>query len=485
MARLSRKHKNAIIKVISKWRDAFAGIRPVNHDRIRELINIAYSKKTKQVRVNNRRGGFRRWKQIKLDQPTIHFLRSPVAFDIAQAVLRGRLAKRDAEVLCSSYGIDKSFVKELRRDVMTNSFGRHHWHRGTSALTDVWQATLEDVVNGAQSAAFEPEPEPESDMTAAAREKRRRYKQFAPSFPDLSGLSRDQKIRDIQNNNFDMTSSTHKMLGAAAVRVMKAFSCRNPDASCNQQLLEIPWSSGAASAMLSRCERAAVNGWGSNYMDAEIVYELMGIKDVNQTWAYELMREAHLVMCFQKQVLVLAERPTVHTNANGELHNDEGPAVAWVDGAKQYYIDGHELGHLGELIVDRPEQLTLENINNEENEEVKRLAIERYGWGRYLEEIGARVLDRRNNAVDNTIEALVSVRTKFFRRTWGWRAEPQEQNIEQRKLILSCRSTARQYFLAVPETVGNCEEGQHWMAEGANTRLVDALRHPVRVIGAS
>lgn len=482
MARLSRKHKSAIIKVISKWRDAFAGINPVNHDRIRELINIAYSKKTKQVRVKNKRSR-QFWHTVKLGEPAIHFLGSPVAFDIAQAVCRGRLAKRDAEVLCVSYGIDKSFVAALRRDQMTSSFGQHHWHRGTSALTDVWKATLEDVVNGAQSAAFNPAPD--EDGPATTRDAARRHKQFAAAFPDMPGLSRNTRIREIQNNDFGMTKGVHKTIGPVTVQTMKAFSCREPAHSFNQQLLQIPWSSGANSATLSRCERASVGGWGSNYMDAEIVYELMGIKDVHQTWAYELMREAHLVMCFQKQVLVLAERPTVHLNADGELHNDEGPAVHWADGAKQYYLDGHELGHLGELIVDHPEQLTLEHINNEENEEVKRLAIEQYGWGRYLEDIGARVVDRRDNAVDNTIEALVSVRTKFYRRQWGWRSQPEETTIEQRKLILSCRSTARQYFLAVPETVRNCEEGQHWMAEGANTRHVAALNRPVRVIGAS
>lgn len=486
MARLSRKHKNAIIKVINKWREAYAGIHPVNYDRIRELINIAYSKKTRQVRTKAKRGrrrGFNTWKTVKLNSPTIHFVRSPVAFDIAQAVCRGRLSKRDAEILCGTYGIDSAFVAALRRDNMTNSFGRHHWHNGSSALTDVWAATLSDAAEAIQAAAFDPPPEENS--TENWRSTLRRYNQLVTEFPDLPGLPRNARIRGLRNNDLDMTNSAHKMIGANYVRVMKAFSCRQPDHAFNQKLLEVPWSSAANSATLSRCSLAAINHWGTSYIDAEIICELMGITDINQMWAYELMRHAHTAMFFNTQVLVLAEHATVHTNADGELHNDEGPAVHWADGAKQYYIDGHELGHLGELIVDHPEQLTVENINGEENEEVKRLAIDRFGWGKYLEAIGARVIDRRENAVDNTIEALVSMRSKFYRRTWGWRTPPEEQTIEQRKLILSCRSTARQYFLAVPENVRNCEEGQHWMAEGANTSHVAALRHPVRVIGAS
>jgi len=482
MARLSRKHKNAIIKVISKWRDAYAGINPVNYDRIRELINIAYKTKTKSVRVKNPRAR-NRWKEVKLGAPTIHFLRSPIAFDIAQAVCRGRLAKKDAEVLCGNYGIDKSFVAALHRDNMTRSFGQHHWHSGSSSLVDVWKATLGPAAEAAQEAGFDPMPE--EDSTPNFRERMRRYKQFASLFSELPELPLTARHREIKNNDLGMTRGQHKMIGASSVQVMRAFSCREPAHTSNQKLLEIPWSSSANSATLSRCERAAINRYGTSYIDADIVCELMGITDVTKIWAYELMREAQVVMFFNHQVLVLAEQPTIHINASGELHNDEGPAVHWADGAKQYYIDGHELGHLGELIVDHPEQLTIEHINAEENEEVKRLAIEQFGWGRYLEAVGARVVERRENAVDNTIEALVSIRHKFYRRTWGWRSEPEETTIEQRKLILSCRSTARQYFLAVPEDIRNCAEGQRWMAEGANTPHVAALRHPVRVIGAS
>lgn len=481
MARLSRKHKNAIIKVINKWRDAYAGNTPVNYDRIRELIKIAYKKKTRQVRVKARNGRIR-WQKVKLDSPTIHILRSPVAFDIAQAVCRGRLGKKDAEALCDNYGIDKSFVESLRRDHMTDSFGRHHWHRGSSAMLDLWNATLGDSVTAAQDAAFNRPPDPETEPRGSL--KVRQYRQFAPSFPDLPGLSRNQKIREIKNNDPDMLKPSSMSIGPDRIRAMKAFTCKDPGHAINQQLLDVPRSSSAHSATLSRCERAAIGGYDTNYIEAELVCELMGITDITQRWAYELMRQAHVTMFFAKQALVLAESPTVRLNADGELHNDEGPAVYWADGAKQYYIDGHELGYLGELIVEKPEQLTLEHINGEENEEIKRLAIERYGWGRYLENIGATVVDRRENAVDNTIEALVAIRTKIYRRSWR-SATPEEVTLEQRKLILSCRSTARQYFLAVPETVKSCEEGQRWMAESASTTYVPALNHRVRVIGAS
>lgn len=483
MARLSRKHKNTIVNVISRWAESYAGVRPVNHDRIRELINVAYRQKKRSVRVKSRNPR-NRWKEVRLGDPKIHFLRSPVAMQIAQAVVRGRIGKAAAEALCVNYGIDKSFVANLRRDPMITSFGHHHWYRGSSALSDVWEATIQEASKNAQQAAFEPRPDADDD-SPRGKELTRAYRRFTKYFPDRPGLSKVKDIQYLQNNHFRMVKSDRKIVNGNAVYTMGDFACNDFAAADNQQLLDVPWSGNADNATLNRCERASPGGYGSNYMDAEIAYKLFGIKDLTQIWAYELMHEAHVVMMFQSQTLVLAERPTLHTNADGELHNDEGPAVHWADGAKQYYIDGHALGAIGEFVVERPNELTLAHINQEENEEVKRIAIDKFGWGRYLEEIGATVVDRRDNAVDNTIEALVNIRTKVKRRQWGLSGAVQEVDLNQRKLILSCRSTARQYFLAVPEDTRSCEAGQRWMAEGANTRHVSALNHPVRVIGAS
>lgn len=483
MARLSRKHKNTIVQVISRWAETYAGERPVNHDRIRELIDVAYKQKKRCIRTKTRRG--RQWKEVKLAAPKIHYLRSPIALQIAQAVVRGRMGKAAAERVCQNYGIDKSFVAALRRDTMIDSFGHRHWRCGSSALSDVWEATIAEASKQAQIAAFEPSPDP-SDDSHRGRELRRAYQRLSKYFPDRPGLSKVDRVQSLQNNHFrDLVKSNRKIVGNQAVYSLGNFACHDVSAKDNQTLADVPWSSNANNATLSRCERASPNGYGSNYMDAEIAYKLFGVKDVKQIWAYELMHEAHVVMMFQKQVLVLVERPTVHLNADGELHNDEGPAVHWADGAKQYYIDGHALGAIGEFVVEKPSELTLAHINQEENEEIKRIAIDRFGWGRYLEQIGATVVDRRDNAIDNTIEALVNIRTKIKRRQWGWNGAVQETEIQQRKLILSCRSTARQYFLAVPEDTRSCEAGQRWMAEGANTRLVAALNHPVRVIGAS
>lgn len=488
MARLTKRQKTTIVNVITRWAETYAGTRPVNCDRIRELVKIAYNKKTVQVRNKSRRRNASWWKTVKLKTPTVHFLQSPIAFDIAQAVLRGRLAKKDAKELCHSFSINDKFLDTLRRDKMVTAFGNHHWYRGHSAVSDIWTQTVEPYVNAATSLVFDEKAAAEEEAPQGSMEKelRRLEKIFARSFEDAPKVIKNVLLRALENNDFrDLVKPTSRTLGQKTISTVGNFSCSNAASNAQSALTNTPWSGNADNATLNRCTLANPVGYGHTYIDAEIIAALIGVDTDADSWPYELMHEAQTVMMFQSQVLVLAARPTIHKNAAGELHNDEGPAVQWADGAKQYYIDGHALGHLGELIVERPQDLTIEHINNEENEEIKRLAIDKFGWGKYLDGVGATLLDRRENAVDNTIEALVSVQQKIWQRRWGWNSTPEEQTIEQRKLILSCRSTARQYFLAVPEEIRNCVEGQRWMAEGANTEHVAAFNHTVRVIGAS
>ena len=107
------------------------------------------------------------------------------------------------------------------------------------------------------------------------------------------------------------------------------------------------------------------------------------------------------------------------------LHCEDGPAVEYRDGFKLWRIHGVEVN---EQIVMSPESQTLEEIDNEENEEVKRIRIERYGWNKYLTEKNAECLDMRRNDIENTREALMRCGDMVV-------------------LVCACPSTARVYAL--------------------------------------
>ncbi|WP_405959228.1 hypothetical protein OG239_28620 [Streptomyces sp. NBC_00868] len=91
---------------------------------------------------------------------------------------------------------------------------------------------------------------------------------------------------------------------------------------------------------------------------------------------------------------VMAERPTaVRTEpapaaAYGEirLHRENGPAVRFADGSTVHVLHGTVVP---EWVVTGP---TVERIHAEANIEVRRSAIERIGWGAYVEQAGLELV---------------------------------------------------------------------------------------------
>ena len=73
------------------------------------------------------------------------------------------------------------------------------------------------------------------------------------------------------------------------------------------------------------------------------------------------------------------------------LHNATGPALKFRDGWSLYCWHGITVDR---KIIEEPESITVAQINKEQNAEIRRCLIERYGDGRYLEDAGAKVIDQ-------------------------------------------------------------------------------------------
>ncbi len=491
MARLTKKQKNAIFKIVSRWAHTMAGTNAPNMTRIRELIDSAYTRQTRSRRVKVGKGKKQRteWKTTSLKPPVLVTTSSPMAFRIAQSVIRGRLAKKDAVVAAESFGIDPGFIKSLRRDKLICVGDTSHWRRDNSPLYNTWHNTLMPYLTAAKHAMFMPQKDDGDTSSKRTLEKvREDHMRAQLAELNLPAQTLNEQTYALEHNHMRRISGTTRRStgwGQSSQNMQFGnFFCNNPGADAVAKLADVPWTSTCENATFCRIENADLSGsWSTGSMDSELLLAMLGIKDIKHTWHLELAHETPLCMTFEHTVLLCNERPAIKRNSAGELHCDEGPAVVWPDGSGQYFLDGHALGALGHKIVSAPEDLTLDDINTEPNEEVKRLAIDKFGWGKYLDGIGAQVIDRRDNWVDNTIEALVRIRRVFNRPTW--RGQSEEVVHEERKLILSCRSTARQYFLAVPETTRTCEEGQRWMSSGANTDYLAPMNRPVRLVGAS
>ena len=157
---------------------------------------------------------------------------------------------------------------------------------------------------------------------------------------------------------------------------------------------------------------------------------------------------------FDENTVYVSRKPTeIHFNDNDQLHNEEGMSCSFADGWGIYTINGVEVDH---QIVMEPETQTIQQIRDEENEEVRRIRIERRGWDTYLAEIGAELIDERRNDIEGTREYLFKA------------------DDDMRALLCSCPSTHKQFVLEVPPTTQTCREAQSWLSNGLSERIISA-----------
>jgi hypothetical protein len=78
-------------------------------------------------------------------------------------------------------------------------------------------------------------------------------------------------------------------------------------------------------------------------------------------------------------------------DAQNRPHNENGPFCRWRDGSCLYAIHGIRLPG---WIVTHPERITLKAINEEDNSEIRRVMIDRYGLARYLVDSKAKEIHR-------------------------------------------------------------------------------------------
>ena len=152
-----------------------------------------------------------------------------------------------------------------------------------------------------------------------------------------------------------------------------------------------------------------------------------------------------------RAIYVLTKPREVHWGDDDTLSNESGPSYLSRDGLfSMWHIGGVQVD---EQIVLSPETQTTEQIQKEDNAEVKRIRIERFGWQRYLEETNAAVRDKRNNEIEQTKEALFVC-----------------DDIQV--LVGACPSTGRVYSLEVPTEIETCEAAQSWLSSGRSKRVI-------------
>jgi hypothetical protein len=86
----------------------------------------------------------------------------------------------------------------------------------------------------------------------------------------------------------------------------------------------------------------------------------------------------------------ISERHNIcNRDDRGRLHCENGPALAYPDGWTIYAWHGVRVHY---RIIEHPQDLTITEIQQEKNAEVRRVMMERYGLSRFLIESGAKKL---------------------------------------------------------------------------------------------
>jgi Domain of unknown function (DUF6745) len=164
--------------------------------------------------------------------------------------------------------------------------------------------------------------------------------------------------------------------------------------------------------------------------------ELAGIAGVARTagwwWPYE-------------HAVVLTERPTaVHRDNLGRLHHGDGAALSYPDGWSLYAWRGMPIPA---AVAAQLPHLTVEQIREESNAEVRRVMLEHFGFERYLRASGARELGRDECGV-------------------LWRVElPEDEPLVMVEVVNSTPEpdgSRRTYFLRVPPDTRTARAGVAW-----------------------
>jgi hypothetical protein len=103
---------------------------------------------------------------------------------------------------------------------------------------------------------------------------------------------------------------------------------------------------------------------------------------------------------------MISDRPEIlMVDGEHRPHRDDGPFCRWRDGAALYSVHGVRVPA---WVIEQPEKLTEQHIEDETNAEVRRVMLDRFGLARWLTETGTTVVSEA--PADHPIKGLRSAR---------------------------------------------------------------------------
>jgi hypothetical protein len=195
-------------------------------------------------------------------------------------------------------------------------------------------------------------------------------------------------------------------------------------------------------------------------------YEKDGRVDYSK-WGHWLNATLHGgIRIMHKEFCIISDRPefikTETVNGRGRLHCESGPAKKYRDGWGIYSVHGVRVPA---DVIERPDLITVQRIQDEPNAEVRRIMIGKFGYARYLKEAGANLkmqdecgklwsIDRKDDTPLVMVEVLNSSPEPI-------NYEPQEGESYER----IGNRIHKIYTLRVPPTMKTAREAVAWTFE--------------------
>jgi hypothetical protein len=163
--------------------------------------------------------------------------------------------------------------------------------------------------------------------------------------------------------------------------------------------------------------------------------------------AVELMPGVYAAGLFLFWVLwdevVFVPRPSLWS-AEGQLHRNDGPAIAWLTGERYWFWRGTQVP---QWLIEQPELITPALIRDEFNQEVRRCMLERFGIEHFIRKSGAMVVSE--DACGRLWQIDLGDRRPY-------------QIVEVENGTNQSDSTRRHYFLRVPPNIRLAHEAVAW-----------------------
>ena len=142
---------------------------------------------------------------------------------------------------------------------------------------------------------------------------------------------------------------------------------------------------------------------------------------------------------------IITDRPCVLRRDEAQrLHSPKGPALGYRDGWGIHAWHGIVIK---DYVIDHPERITLKEIGEEENAEMRRILIERFGQDKYIQESGTKVAHQDEFGT-------------LYRKPLNG-----DEDIVMVKVVNATRSpdgTYKDYFLRVPPDMKTAREAVAW-----------------------